>query len=72
MTKPIEPVDLDNVIAKTNIEMHRLGWTTEQGREYLIKNYGKRSRFLLTQEELLDFLRYLESQPTPVDPLAGF
>lgn len=72
MTKPIEPVDLDNVIAKTNIEMHRFGWTLEQGREYLIKNYGKRSRFLLTQEELLDFLRYLESQPTPVDPLAGF
>jgi hypothetical protein len=63
----MEPVDLSGVIAKTDIEMHRLGWTAEQGREYLIKNYGKRSRFLLTEKELLDFLRYLESQPTPVD-----
>ena len=45
--------------------MKRLGLTAEWGREYLIKTYGKRSRILLTEEELLDFLRYLESQPDP-------
>ncbi|MBW4596162.1 MAG: hypothetical protein KME46_25480 [Brasilonema angustatum HA4187-MV1] len=70
--KKSEPVDQSDDIAKIGVEMQRLGWTTEQGRDYLIKAYGKRSRHLLTDEELHDFLRYLESQPTPPDPLAGF
>ncbi|MGV0105479.1 hypothetical protein NSTCB13_04217 [Nostoc sp. DSM 114160] len=59
----MEPVNFSEVIAQTDVEMQRLGWTTDQGREHLIKNYGKRSRTLLTQLELLDFLQYLESQP---------
>ncbi|NMG10681.1 hypothetical protein [Brasilonema sp. UFV-L1] len=70
--KKSEPVDQSDDIAKIGVEMQRLGWTTEQGRDYLIKTYNKRSRHLLTDEELHDFLRYLESQPTPPDPLAGF
>ncbi|MEL6502792.1 MAG: hypothetical protein AAFQ23_15625, partial [Cyanobacteria bacterium J06623_1] len=59
-------------------EMERLGWTPQQGREYLIQTYNKRGRTLLTEEELLDFLQHLESIPTPqaelseADPLAGF
>ncbi|MEH1817909.1 MAG: hypothetical protein V7L31_02230 [Nostoc sp.] len=64
------PADLSDVIAKTDIEIQRLGWTTEQGREHLIKVYDKRSRTLLTEVELLDFLQYLASlasQPTPAD-----
>ncbi len=67
-----EPVDLSNVMTKIEVEMDRLGWTKDQGRDYLIQNYGKRARTLLTEEELLGFLRYLESQPTPPDPVAGF
>jgi hypothetical protein len=70
--KKSEPVDQSDDIAKIGVEMQRLGWTTDQGRDYLIKTYGKRSRHLLSDEELHDFLRYLESQPTPPDPLAGF
>ena len=74
--KKTEPIDLSDVIAKTDVEMERLGWTPHQGREYLIQTYGKRGRTLLTEEELLDFLQHLESIPTPelseVDPLAGF
>lgn len=70
--KKSEPVDLSDVIAKTDVEIERLGWSKDQGREYLKKTYGKIGRTLLTEEELLDFLRYLESQPTPPDPLAGF
>lgn len=65
-------MDHSDDIAKISGEMQRLGWNTDQGREYLVKTYGKRSRHLLTQEELKDFLKYLESQPTPIDPLAGF
>ncbi|WP_427161574.1 hypothetical protein ACQFX9_08445 [Aliinostoc sp. HNIBRCY26] len=67
--KKAEPVDLSDVIAKTDVELQRLGWTPEQGREYLITTYGKRGRTLLTEEELHSFLKYLESQP---DPIAGF
>ncbi|MEH2378062.1 MAG: hypothetical protein V7K27_04015 [Nostoc sp.] len=61
--------DLSKVLAKTDVEMQRLGLTTEQGREHLIKTYGKRSRSLLTEEELHGFLTYLQSQPNPI---AGF
>jgi len=72
-----EAIDLSDVIAKTDVEMERLGWTPQQGREYLIQTYGKRGRTLLSEEELLDFLNYLESIPTQrdlleTDPLAGF
>jgi hypothetical protein len=76
ITKPIN--DLSDVIAKTDVEMERLGWTPQQGREFLIQTYGKRGRTLLTEEELLDFLQHLQSNPTPppefleIDPLAGF
>ncbi|MBD2596656.1 hypothetical protein H6G74_20305 [Nostoc spongiaeforme FACHB-130] len=67
--KKAEAVDLSDVIAKTDVELQRLGWTPEQGREHLIKTYGKRGRTLLTEEELHSFLQYLQSQP---DPIAGF
>ncbi|MBR8840256.1 MAG: hypothetical protein DSM106950_41270 [Stigonema ocellatum SAG 48.90 = DSM 106950] len=70
--KKSEPVDLSDVIAKTDVHIERLGWTKEYGRDYLKKTYGKLGRTLLTEDELLDFLRYLESQPTPPDPVAGF
>lgn len=56
------PVDLSDVIAQTDVELTRLGWTSVQGREYLEKTYGKRSRQQLTDEELLSFLLYLEDQ----------
>jgi hypothetical protein len=65
-------VDQSDDIAKIGVEMERLSWTTEQGRDYLIQTYNKRSRHLLSPEELRDFLKYLESQPTPIDPVAGF
>jgi hypothetical protein len=58
------PLDLSDAIAQTTVEMKRLGWTEVQGRNHLQRTYGKRSRQQLTDEELLDFLRYLESQPT--------
>ncbi len=60
-----EELDFSEIIARSNAELKRLKWTTEQGREYLIKTYGKRSRQVLSDEELLEFLRYLESLPTP-------
>ncbi|NJM99390.1 MAG: hypothetical protein HC800_21645 [Phormidesmis sp. RL_2_1] len=56
------PVDLSDVIAQTDVELARLGWTNEQGRTYLEQAYGKRSRQHLTDDELMSFLLYLEDQ----------
>ncbi|MEM8506125.1 MAG: hypothetical protein AAF716_23615 [Cyanobacteria bacterium P01_D01_bin.1] len=56
------PVDLSDVIAQTDVELRRLGWTSVQGQEYLEKTYGKRSRRQLTDDELMSFLLYLEEQ----------
>ena len=61
-----QTIDYTEVIARTNFEMNRLGWTEEQGRSYLREIYGKRSRHSLTDRELLQFLKFLEEQPDPV------
>ena len=61
-----QTIDYTEVIARTNFEMNRLGWTEEQGRSYLKEIYGKRSRHSLTDRELLQFLKFLEEQPDPV------
>lgn len=62
-----EPDDLSELIARTNVEIRRLGWTKKQGSDYLQRKYGdgKKTRQDLTKEELADFLEYLESQPNP-------
>ena len=66
-SRPLETTDFSSDIAKTDIELKRLRWTPEQGRAHLLKTYGKRSRQHLTDNELLDFLHYLESLSTPTE-----
>jgi hypothetical protein len=58
---PESAIDYKDVVAAIDSEMKRLGWTKEQGRDYLSEKYNKRSRQLLTDEELLEFLSYLKS-----------
>lgn len=55
------PINLSDVIAQTDIELRRLGWSVETGREYLEQTYQKRSRHELSEEELIQFLCHLES-----------
>jgi len=63
---PQTPVlEYRELIVRTDEELQRVGWTNIEGRDHLIATYKKRSRQLLTDAELLDFLRYLEKQPTP-------
>jgi hypothetical protein len=57
------PVDLSDIIAHTDIELKRLGWTNAQGRRYLEQTYGKRSRQHLSDTELMEFVDYLKTQP---------
>ncbi|ELR97793.1 hypothetical protein [Gloeocapsa sp. PCC 73106] len=54
---------VSDTIAEINLQMKRLEWTKEQGAEYLLKTYGKKSRHLLSDQELLEFLGYLQNQP---------
>ncbi len=66
-TVGIETVEFDfnEIKNRTDVEIKRLGWTKDQGRDFLLQTYGKRSRLHLTDQELMDFLHYLESQPNP-------
>jgi hypothetical protein len=63
-----QPIDLSDIIAQTSVELKRLNWSDVQGRSYLQRTYGKRSRQQLTDEELLEFLYYLQSQPSDDEP----
>lgn len=58
-------IEYRELIVRTDEELQRLGWTNIKGRDHLIATYKKRSRQLLTDAELLDFLQYLEKQPNP-------
>ncbi len=60
-----KPVNMSEAFAQTSTELKRLDWSNQQGRNYLKQEYGKTSRQQLTDDELLEFLAYLKSQPTP-------
>lgn len=64
------PVDLSDALARTSVELKRLRWSNQQGRDYLKRTYGKQLRKDLNDEEMLEFLHYLEIQPTPNEPFA--
>lgn len=66
-TEPPAPAmeDLSSLIAQTDMELERIGWTREKGQKHLMRTYSKRSRQQLTDEELLDFLTYLKGCPSP-------
>lgn len=60
-----EPIDMSDAISKIDVEMDRLGWTKNQGRDYLVRTFDKKARSQLTPDELLQFLSHLKSLPTP-------
>jgi superfamily II DNA or RNA helicase len=49
-------IEYIEVIGQSEREMERLGWTQQQGIDYLVSRYNKRSRQLLSDEEILEFL----------------
>ncbi len=51
----------------TSAAVKRLGWTNRQGSEYLRMIYGKTNRQQLTNEELQQFLDYLNQIAPPLD-----
>lgn len=64
--RELEAMDFNEIKQKTDIEIKRLSWTKDQGKDFLMSRYGKRSRLHLTDEQLLEFLRYLETLPNPI------
>ncbi len=58
-------LEYNDVIDETNIHIKRIRWSKEQGRNYLIETYGKRSRHSLTEQQLFEFLQFLRAQPDP-------
>ncbi|MGA9380416.1 MAG: hypothetical protein WBV73_16755 [Phormidium sp.] len=60
------PDDFSDLIARTNVQIKRLGWTKKQGSDHLFRTYGKKTRQELEKQELEDFLEYLEAQPNPI------
>ncbi|MBE9226650.1 hypothetical protein IQ264_14580 [Phormidium sp. LEGE 05292] len=60
------PDDFSDLIARTNVQIKRLGWTKKQGSDHLLRTYGKKTRNDLEPQELEDFLEYLEAQPNPI------
>ena len=55
----------DDLIRQIDAQMERIGWTVERGRQHLLNRYGVRSRLLLSDEQVFEFLAFLETQPTP-------
>jgi len=60
-----DSVDLSDVIAQTDVELQRLGWSRIQGRDYLLQTYSKKTRSELSELELYEFLSHLKAQPSP-------
>ena len=56
-------IDFGDVIVLIDEEMKRLGWDIQTGKTYLSSTYGKTSRHLLSDQELLEFLSYLQQLP---------
>ena len=45
-------------------EAKRIGWTVDGLKHYVLQKYGKKSRYLLSDEQLWELYRYLHSLPS--------
>ncbi|HEY9299263.1 MAG TPA: plasmid replication protein, CyRepA1 family, partial [Phormidium sp.] len=59
--------DIGAEFEKIELEMGRLRWTAETGHEYLFNQYQTYLPVFLSKTQLLEFIAYLEAQPTPLD-----
>ncbi|VEP11455.1 hypothetical protein H1P_1050006 [Hyella patelloides LEGE 07179] len=57
-------LDFNEIREFTDLEMKRVSWTKEIGRNYLLKTYGKKSRLHLTDRELIEFCQHIINLPT--------
>nr|MDJ0747302.1 VapE family protein [Xenococcaceae cyanobacterium MO_167.B27] len=55
-------IQWEQIKEEIDSNMKRLGWSKKQGKQYLIKRYGKTSRLHLTDAELIEFRNFLKSK----------
>lgn len=69
---PSEGGNRNELMVESQQLIEKLGWTLEQGKQFLIKNYGKKGRQLLTDKEFHDFVEKLKSMQPEVDGEDGY
>ena len=58
-----QPVyEWDSLMRVLDSELSRLGWTLPMAQNHLLKTYGVKSRHLLTDEQIIEFWRFLQAQ----------
>lgn len=57
------PLSVTDMIPMINMELKRLGWSKERGREYMVSLYNKRASALLSDDELFGLLQHLQAEP---------
>jgi hypothetical protein len=57
------PLSVTDIIPLINMELKRLNWSREQGRDYMVSLYNKRASSLLSDEELFGLLQHLQDEP---------
>jgi hypothetical protein len=57
------PLSVTDIIPLINMELKRLNWSREQGRDYMVSLYNKRASSLLSDEELFGLLQHLRDEP---------
>lgn len=60
----VEPVNLSELIAFTDVEMERIGWSKKRGQSHLKRTYNKQTRSELNEDQLMEFLHYLRALPS--------
>ncbi len=57
------PLSVTDMIPMINMELKRLGWSKDRGREYMVSLYNKRASALLSDDELFGLLQHLQAEP---------
>ncbi|MBD2440601.1 DUF5895 domain-containing protein [Nostoc sp. FACHB-110] len=65
--RPAGTLDRNLLMSQSQQLVSALGWTPTQGQQFLMDNYGKKGRHLLTDAEFVDFINKLESMQAPDD-----
>jgi hypothetical protein len=56
------PLSVTDMIPMINIELKRLGWSKDRGRDYMVSLYNKRASALLSDDELFGLLQHLQAE----------
>lgn len=55
-------LSVTDMIPMINMELKRLGWSKERGRDYMVALYNKRASALLSDDELFGLLQHLQAE----------